>query len=208
MARQVATVNLESRDVRRKLKARGRPYYRAVERDVHIGYRRNRPGITGSWSTRRYLGEGRYDEAQLGAADDIHDADGKAVLNYWQAVKAARDRAGIEPDRTGPFTVEDAVNDYVEFLNHNRRTGYDVRVRMAAHVLPVLGRISVDKLTTEKLRKWHAALVKQLPRLRTKPGYAQQHRTVANDDEAVRKRRVSANRCLAQLKAARNPRLR
>jgi hypothetical protein len=154
----------------------GGPYYRAVERDVHIGYRRNRPGITGSWSARRYLGEGRYDEAQLGAADDIHDADGHTVLDYWQAVAAARERAGIEPERTGPYTVEDAVNDYVEFLTHNRRTGYDVRVRMAAHVLPVLGRVSLDKLTSERLRKWHAGLVKQSPRLRTKPGAQQRHR--------------------------------
>jgi hypothetical protein len=56
-----------------------------------------------------------YDEAQLGVADDIHDADGKTVLDFWQAVASAREHAGIEPERTGPYTVEDAVDDYVEF---------------------------------------------------------------------------------------------
>ena len=204
MARQVASANLESRDARRKLKPRGRPYYRAMEREVHIGYRRNRPGIPGSWSARRYLGEGRYDEVQLGAADDLNDADGKTVLDYWQAVKATRDSAGIEPERSGPYTVEDAVGDYVEFLKNNRRTGDDVRVRMAAHVSPTLGRIAVAKLTTERLRKWQADLVKKPPRLRTKPGSEQRYRVVGTDEEAVRKRKVSANRCLQQLKAALN----
>jgi integrase len=204
MARRVASANLESREARRKLKARGRPYYRGIERELHIGYRRNRPGIPGSWSGRRYLGEGRYDEKQLGIADDLSEGDGKTVLDYWQAVEVARERMAPKPERTGPYTVEDAVDAYIEFLTHNRRTAYDVRVRMAAHVLPVLGKIELEALTADKLRRWHASLIKQLPRLRTKPGLEQKHRQIPSDEESLRKRRVSANRCLSQLKAALN----
>ena len=59
-----------SRDARRKLKPRGRPYYRAVERGLHIGYRRAGRGIAGAWSAQIYLGHGEYEEHQLGLADD------------------------------------------------------------------------------------------------------------------------------------------
>jgi integrase len=208
MARTLASSNLESREARKKLKPRGRPYYRAVERQAHIGYRRNQPGVPGAWSVRNYIGEGRYDEAQLGTADDLHDADGKEVLTYWQAVDAARAYAAApepdQPERSGPYTVAHAGADYVEFLTHNRRTGYDVRKRMEAHALPALGDLPLEQLTADRLRKWHAGLVKQAPRLRTRPGEKQRHREVTGDDEAVRKRRVSANRCLSQLKAALN----
>ena len=38
-------------------------------------------------------------------ADDIHDADGKTVLDYWQAVAAGRERGRYQPERTGPYTV-------------------------------------------------------------------------------------------------------
>ena len=75
---------------------------------------------------------------------------------------------------------------------------------MAAHVLPHSAKSPLDKLTTERLRKWHAGLVKQLPRLRTKPGASSSTVRFQRDEESVRKRRVSANRCLSQLKAALN----
>ena len=77
-----------SRDARRKLKPRGRPYYRAVERGLHIGYRRAGRGIAGAWSTRLYLGHGKYEEHQLGLADDTPGTG----LDYWQAIATARER--------------------------------------------------------------------------------------------------------------------
>ena len=58
MARKVANTVLDSRGARRKLKSRGRPYYRAVERGLHIGYRRAGRGTAGTWSARLYLGDG------------------------------------------------------------------------------------------------------------------------------------------------------
>ena len=42
MARRIADKNLDSKDARRKLQPRGKPYWRSVERGLHLGYRRLR----------------------------------------------------------------------------------------------------------------------------------------------------------------------
>ena len=52
---------------------------------------------------------------------------------------------------------------YLEFLEHNRNTAYDVRKRMKAHVLPQLGKIEVASFTGDKLRRWHADLARKPP---------------------------------------------
>ena len=59
-------------------------------------------------------------------------------------------------------------------------------------------------MTTELLRKWHVGLAKVPPRVRTKPGQAQQHREFDGSEEAARRRRSSANRILTVLRAALN----
>jgi integrase len=125
-------------------------------------------------------------------------------MDYWQAIEAARTRVAKRVTTVGPFKVKDAVTDYLEFLEHNRKTARDVRYRMNVHVLPGLGNVDLAELTADRLRRWHAGLVKQAPRLRTKPGAQQKHRAFSHDDETTRRRRVSANRCLQQLKAALN----
>jgi|SRR5680860_242443 len=75
---------------------------------------------------------------------------------------------------------------------------------MEAHALPRLGKLEVASLTADKLRKWHADLARKPPRLRSKPGEQQKYRPLTEDEQALRRRRASANRCLAQLKAALN----
>jgi len=208
MARRVLDRFLDSKDARRRLRPRAKPYFRAIERGLHLGYRRLATGAAGPWVARHYLGHGRYQEEAIGHADDLSDADGVAILNYWQAVDAARKRMRLrvhaEAGITGPYTVADAITDYVEFLEGNRKTAYDVRKRMEAHALPRLGKLEVATLTTEQLRKWHADLARRPPRLRTRPGEPQKHRPLNDDEEALRQRRASANRCLTQLKAALN----
>jgi integrase len=208
MARRVLDRYLDSKDARRRLAPRAKPYFRTIERGLHLGYRRLANGAAGPWVARHYLGDRRYEEEAIAHADDLSDADGVAILTYWQAVEVARERmklrvrsaAGI----VGPYTVADAVTAYHEFLEHNRNTAYDVRKRMEAHALPQLGKIEVASLTADKLRKWHAGLARKPPRLRSKPGKAQKYRVLADDEDSLRRRRASANRCLAQLKAALN----
>lgn len=208
MARRVLDRFLDSKEARRRLTPRAKPYFRAIERGLHLGYRRLATGTAGPWVARHYLGDGRYEEEAIGHADDLSDADGVAILNYWQAVEVARERMRLrvhaEAGITGPYTVANAVAAYLEFLERNRKTAYDVRKRMEAHALPRLSKLEVASLTADKLRKWHADLARKPPRLRSRPGEQQKYRPLDDDEEALRRRRASANRCLAQLKAALN----
>ena len=210
MARRVRDANLESREARKssKLKARDKPHWRAIERGLHLGYRKPKGGGTGKWAVRHYLGKQSYEVETIAAADDNSDADGVAILNFWQAQELARKgmvkRAHKAAGRGGRFTVADAMAAYLEFLEANRKSAEDARYRVDAHILPTLGDIEVASLTTEQLRRWLADLAKAPARLRTKKGKTQQHRAAAHDDESKRRRRSTANRTLTVLKAALN----
>src|SRR5215470_15070292 len=83
MARTVRDTNLETRTARARLKARGEPYWRAIDRGAHLGYYRGARG--GSWIARLYR-EGRYQKHDLGRADDVTDGDGLHVLDYSHAL--------------------------------------------------------------------------------------------------------------------------
>lgn len=80
----------------------------------------------------------------------------------------------------------------------------DARHRANAHIWPTLSDLEVSSLTTTVLRKWLARLAKMLPRARTKPGKPQQHRSFDDSDDAIRRRKSSANRTRTILRAALN----
>ena len=207
MARSVRDANLETRTARQRLLPRGKPYYRGLEPGLHLGYRRPQKGA-GKWVARHYVGDKDYEVETLAVADDYSDPDGVAVLSFRQAQDLARSRmvsrAHSAAGKTGPLTVRDALNAYVDFLDANRKTGVDARHRSEAHILPILGEIEVEALTTAQLEKWLSDLAKVPPRLRSKAGAKQRYRIVADDDETRRKRRSSANRTLTILKGALN----
>ena len=207
MARTIKDANLDSRAARSRLRSRGKPYYRAIEPGLHLGYRRLSGGA-GRWVVRHYAGGQTYTSETIGTADDYSDADGVAILSFRDAQTKARERmvsrAHKAAGKTGPLTVADAMDDYLEFLEGNRKTAGDARYRDAAFIRPAFGKIEVAGLTADKLRRWKADLVKEAPRLRTKKGKAQKHRKLGTDDESLRRRRASANRTLTVLKAALN----
>lgn len=207
MPRKVKDSSLDSREARGKLKPRGAPYWRALDRKLHLGFRRLK-GKPGTWWARHYLGERNYEREALGTADDLSDADGVEILTFWQAQDAARKRMGVRiangAGKAGPFTVRNAVDEYLEFLETNRKSGRDARLRANAFILPALGDIEAAELTTDRLERWHANLAKMAPRLRTRPGDKQKHGAIVHDDDGRRRRQASANRVLTILKAALN----
>src|SRR4051812_925357 len=207
MARTVRDVALESRAARARLRSQGKPYYRTLEEGLHLGYRKPATGA-GKWVIRHYTGRQNYTVETIEAADDLSDADGVAILNYRQAQARARERmvhrAHAAAGKHGPVTVRDIVEAYLEWLESNRKTAVDARHRARAHIYPVLGDTEAALLTTDMVRKWHVGLAKGLPRARTKPGRAQQHRAFDGSADSVRRRRSSANRVLTILKAALN----
>jgi integrase len=219
MARKVKDKALDSREARGKLPARGKPFYRSIERGLHLGYRRLK-GRAGTWWARHYIGKQAYTVESIGAADDLSDADGVAILSYWQAQTKAREmmvsRAHAAVGKTGPLTVSEIMEGrlgpddkpdfvgYLEFLETNRKTGSEARYRYEAFIKPTLGNIEVNALTTDQISAWLLALAKKAPRLRTAKGKPQRHAELGKDDQAERRRKATANRTLTILKAALN----
>jgi integrase len=208
MARKVRDARLDSREARSKLRPRGKCYWRTIERELHVGYRRLK-GKAGTWWARHYIGNRNYEFESLGIADDLSDADGVAILNFWQAQEKARERMvsrahAANGGSNKPLSVRATVEDYLEWLESNRKSAYDSRRRAEAFIYPRLGDIACDALTTDTLRKWHAGLAKEAPRLRTAKGQKQRHRSTDGDEESVRRRQASANRVFTILKAALN----
>lgn len=210
MARTVRDAKLESRTARAGLKSSGKPYYRSIDEGLHLGYRKGVRG--GKWVMRRYMGDQTYSVEVIGTADDTMDADGAEILSFSQAQNIARTRfveerrraAGL-PTQAGPYTVKDCVDEYIKWLEDNRKSGRDTRWRADALIIPTLGDTPCAKLTNAQIRKWKDAAAKAAVRLRSKKGQPVKFREIRTDDpEEARRRRASTNRVLTILKAALN----
>jgi len=210
MPRTVRDANLETRTARVRLKARGKPYYRAIDAGLHLGYRKGKRG--GKWVTRCYIGNGEYKVQTIGLADDIQDDDGKTVLNFHQAQALARNefqkkqrKIQGESPHEGPYLVRHAIRDYLR--DYEARSGKStgrMESNINTHILPPLGKVDVEKLSRQRIRDWHHGLAAAAPRLRTKEGKDQQYREQGDDPDTARKRKATANRILTILKAALN----
>jgi integrase len=182
------------------LKASGKPYWRAIGKGLHIGYRKGK--VSGVWVSRRYMGGQTYKIETIAEADDILDADGKDVLDFWQAQEAARNIK--QRPHLGTYTVKDAVRDYLDRLE-GRPSWHDTKMRLEAFALPAFGDRLVSVIEADEIRKWHREIAKTPARARTARGAKQAYRAGnMNEPETQRRRQASANRCLAILKAALN----
>jgi integrase len=189
---------------------RSEPYWRGLEKGFALGYRRRGKG--GTWLARRRPEGGGYVEHKIGTSDDLQDADGVAVLDYGQAQKAARAwwrtelrREEGHDTRSGPYTLADAVADYLKELEgRGAKSVYHTRRVAETHVLPALGTALVGKLTAKRIEDWHRGLAAKPALARSKPGRKPNHRKADKSADGVRKRRATANRILTVLKAALN----
>jgi integrase len=179
---------------------------------LHVGYRRLRQG-GGTWVGRRFC-SGRYNERQLGTADDLQEADGTVILSFRHAQDAARAwwkaelrvALGLEPV-CGAYSVAMALEDYIQdYLRRGGRDLQNIRSIASAHILPALGSLDTVKLTTKRIREWHHRLATspRLTRGSRNPTLRLQAGLDVADPETVRKRRSRANRVLTVLKAALN----
>ena len=154
MPRTVRERRLDSPAARAKLKPSGKPYWRAIDTGLHLGYRKGLNG--GRWVCRRYLGAGQYEVATVAIADDHSPADGASILDFFQAQRKAREVAALAkaPAKTA-FTVAAAMDAYFERLEHEgSRSLADARRGARFHILPALGDILVADLTRDTISKW------------------------------------------------------
>jgi integrase len=213
MARRVKDARLETRTARERLTPRHEPYWRLISEGRHIGYRKGKvkPGRTptGKWIARLHTGQG-YRKHVVGEADDLRETNGGSVLTFQQAQDRAREwfakmGGANEESEAGPYTVRQAVEDYM--TDYEARSGrgtdrYDSFIE--AHILPQLGDSEVAALTLRQVKEWHNQLAATPARLRTRQGEPQRYRDEGDDPDSRRRRRATANRVLTILKAALN----
>jgi len=105
---------------------------------------------------------------------------------------------------SGPYTVADAMRDYIAWYAAHRKALREVSAAVNAHILPALGDKPVARLTTAAIERWLIDIANTPARLRSRKGKPTRHRPVAADAEGRRKRMVTANSILTLLKAALN----
>lgn len=107
----------------------------------------------------------------------------------------------------GPYTVNRCLDDYI--ADYKRRGGKALdrlEITSDAFIRPKLGCHGVAALTASLIRQWHAEIAEAPARLRTRTIAKQQNirNLDVEDQDAVRRRRASANRIFGALKAALN----
>lgn len=211
MARTARNSSLETRTARARLRMRRAPYFAKIAKGLRLGYYRG--AVAGSWIARYYRGGGTYTTEALGLADDTVDADGVKALDYWQAQEHARrwgKRQRLIAEgmlREGSYTVANAVTDYLAEIKAEKSPAavQGAKYVLDAWILPDLGAIQVEKLTTDRINRWRNKLATQPKRVRKKRTATEPAtRATADDEDARRARKATANRILTMLKAVLN----
>jgi hypothetical protein len=211
MPRSARNTALETRTARLRLAVRRTPYYAKISQGLRLGYYRG--ASAGSWIASRYVGDEKYVTGTIGIADDMIAADGLRVFNYWQAQDQAKQWATRQLEiaegrlRDGPYTVADAVKDYLSEIAAEKSPAAvkGAKYVFDAWILPELGKIRIEKLTTDRLNRWRNNIATQPKRVRSKRTAASPAtQPTADDEDARRARKATANRILTVLKAALN----
>jgi integrase len=172
MSKPLKDAQLTTASARVKL-SRG-VHWRALDPDVHLGYRKRVPG--GRWVVRWYKGERGYRQATLATADDALPADATNTLNFAQAIKAARKRvvewraAELAKASAPAPSVGDAIKDYVKrrearetALQGSGALKRDASTRLAKYVAASkLNARALHTLDVEDLHLWRKELPKHL----------------------------------------------
>ncbi len=223
MAKLPRSHKITSRTQRAALPPRREPYWLMASRGCYVGYRKGRGGA-GAWIARFRCEDGKQRYQALGPADDLVEAvPGGKVLSFADAQRAAlkwfqtagsRDASLASLDdeealvaHAGPYTVAMAMESYARAYARSKKrlvrgggdTADKMRSLIARSILPELGDVPVDRLSTKRIREWHEAMAARPRRFRG----GHERRGVMGEEDR-RKREASANRVLTVLKAALN----
>jgi integrase len=204
MGRTVNEKAITTRAARNKLKPRKAPYWRAIDRGAHLGYRKGKDG--GSWVARFRRPDRTYETEVIGKADDAMDADGIDVLDFSAAQTKARtwceDRAAGRQVVT--YTVGHALDDYLASYARRGKGENEVKRRVERDIRPEFGETVAAELTTQAIRKWHEKISATAPGRRKAKHSQAKPVKLADDPDVRRRRQATANRTLTILKAALN----
>ncbi|MBL0318567.1 MAG: site-specific integrase [Alphaproteobacteria bacterium] len=210
MARTVRDTKLESRAARLKLEVNLEPYWKGIDQGLHIGYYK---GSTGSTWIARYRKENKkYVKTTLGVTDDVIDADGLKILSFSQAQEKSREwfnkqsriDAGIDNSYGKKYTVANALDDYLAWFKHERKSYSYTAGTIETQIKPELGNIELTKITPKAITTWRNKLAITPPRLRSRKGEVVNYDKMGDDPDSLRRRKSTVNRILTILKAALN----
>jgi integrase len=192
-----------------KLPISKKPIFAKIGLGFGLGYRRNT--TAGTWVVRVADGKGGNWTKAIGTADDFDEADGKVVLDFWQAQDRARAIGHVgrrfDGDAGKVPTIAKALDQYkADLQTRGGDTGNAARVR--AHLPETLAERSVALVTARELRSWRDGLAKKIAPAtvnRTANGLKAALNLVAENDERIPSRRAWETG-LASLRDAEEPR--
>lgn len=200
-------MNLTTKTSRKKIPRSRTIVWSKIGKGRGLGYRRGAGEGPGIWYARVRGTKAPYVVRAIGTADDEAEANGENVLTLDQVTSATilsyeqANRIALHwsPGASkAPTTVREAMNAYLK--DTHGKSLDRTRAVVEAHILPTFGDRQVSDLTASEIREWHRALAAAPRRLR----FRKVAEVDQNDEEAVRRRRSSANRILTVLKAALN----
>jgi integrase len=204
MVGHVKEAKLDSRNSRARLKRGRQAHWRAlIPGRIHLGYQIWKGDPAGRWILRRWAGNKKYRSHTIGRADDGEEANGTTILNFAQAQAKAEAMVDAPSSSVHRLTVRNAMERYIEYKRNLGQPVGDLLSRGSAHILPSLGDLVVSELQPDTLRRWLATMAATPAQKRPKAGKPQ-YKAEPKSDEDVRRRRSSANRVLAMLKAVLN----
>lgn len=163
MPRHARHYGLERRLVRLKLPVARKPLFAKIGPGLSLGYRRN-ASPAGTWVARVADGKSGHWTKAIGTADDVEDANGGSILNFWQAQDRARALASGGRNEDGDdgrlLTVAQAVDRYEADLR-TRGGSIENAVRIRLHLPPALAGKTVALLTSRDTRQWRDGLVRK-----------------------------------------------
>lgn len=158
MARKLRHSALETRSPRLALAVRRKPYPGPrLARGLKLLYRRNQ--TAGVWVAKIADGRGGYREIRVADADDFDEANGKTILNFFQAQDAAKRLVAGGTEASELVNLDTALKDYEADLTARDADPYNaslVRYHLKGEVL--LTR-PLALISAEDLKKWRNSLI-------------------------------------------------
>lgn len=204
MARAARSAPLETRTARLKLKPRGKPYFVPTgKKGVSLGYRRLAQG-NGSWVVKNLVGSngsgGQYVTKVFAEADDYSTKDDATILDYFGAIKKL-DGELSELQKSGRYTIQQAVDDYVAWLKLNKKSGRDAEWKLKHYVLKYFDASALaSSVTSAQFDAWPKWAIKHKPKGRRKKA----GKVKVDTPDQERQRKSTVNRALNLVKACFN----
>jgi integrase len=154
--------SLETPTARLRLPVQKKPHWLRLGPGLSLGYRRNQG--PGAWSIRAADGKGGEWLKKFGTADDYETADGRRIMNYIQAIDAARKltKAGDAAlDEGKPMTLADALTAYEADLKARQANFRNARIP-PKHISAGLLAKPATLLDSHELRRFRDAMLAML----------------------------------------------